>query len=502
MLSNNNQLSLGGRGRRQRGTVRVNEPAYGFFVTGSSILAMNGVYVRKNPPKVRPGEVDPKHALYYTHEEGVWHMALNELENVEDDSSSDEEDEMYRYYYRPPKKRKPTHEWVFLDEFNKPRFTHDGDTIVPGAGVRWSHYHPKPSSTNNVDSVNNNSKKKNAGSDSDSDLNSECNSELDEGESTPAISSEAIEDKDNSVADTATIPEGESAGTQLAEIKEDDEEELPWQVIAILDWDMVEQLLYSSECQKRKVRNAKAGKNAPQLSRRTLEGCFAPGKWLFRVTARDGVLLHTAADDESDEAGSRECGEYVRGVKLSPCGEWLCLDSSEDTANPTHRRGGHQYYNAEFSRRQVWVRLCNDSETFLEEVNSDDTAVLNDGEAYVDSGLDGSGSTGDLIDKPFIPRMEDGDSAEVAEDTLAVLGSGEEDPLLKHIKEVTSAMVDKRGGVPVGAVVEVQGLRSRAGMGYNGVTGVVVSAVYAGSGGRQGVRLDAPFRYNISQSAV
>jgi hypothetical protein len=50
MLSNNNMLTTGGRSQRQRRSVRVNKPAYGFFITGSSLDAMNGVYVSRSVP--------------------------------------------------------------------------------------------------------------------------------------------------------------------------------------------------------------------------------------------------------------------------------------------------------------------------------------------------------------------------------------------------------------------------------------------------------------------
>lgn len=100
MLSNNNQLALGGGGRqRQRGTVRVNEPAYGFFVTGSSIDAMNGVYVRKNPPKVPVGSTEPVAALYYEHEEKVWHMALNELPGCDEEEEGNRTISQYVLQY-------------------------------------------------------------------------------------------------------------------------------------------------------------------------------------------------------------------------------------------------------------------------------------------------------------------------------------------------------------------------------------------------------------------
>ena len=47
-------------------------------------------------------------------------------------------------------------------------------------------------------------------------------------------------------------------------------------MIAILDLDMVQQLLWSSEHRKKKVRDAQAGKNAPAPTRASLEGSFAP----------------------------------------------------------------------------------------------------------------------------------------------------------------------------------------------------------------------------------
>ena len=37
--------------------------------------------------------------------------------------------------------REDESEWLFVDERGQDRFTHKGDTIVPGAGVRWKHVH-------------------------------------------------------------------------------------------------------------------------------------------------------------------------------------------------------------------------------------------------------------------------------------------------------------------------------------------------------------------------
>ena len=94
-------------------------------------------------------------------------------------------------------------------------------------------------------------------------------------------------------------------------------------MIAILDVDMVQQLLWSSEHRKKKVaspsdrsssptprltplslpslcpsarvqvRDAQAGKTAEAPSRASLEGQFAPGRWLFGVTADAGAALRS-----------------------------------------------------------------------------------------------------------------------------------------------------------------------------------------------------------------
>ena len=513
MLSNNNMLTVGGAPRqRERRSVYVNKPSYGFFIAGSSIEGMNGVYVRRNPPRVKKDEDSPAIALYYEHEEGVWHMQLRELpEDLEDE---DDEDDFY--YYR--QKKKPTHEWMFTDGFGKDRFTHEGDTIVPGAGVRWKHVHEKNPAA------------------------------------TAADSPESDDDDDDDKSNESGAKGPAHASNVVAEIKPDDEDELPWQVIAILDLETLQDLLWSSEYRKQKVRDAKAGKNAPKTARASLEASFAPGKWLFRVACKEGVTLRLAADDESDEVGHCAAGEYVRGVELSLGGEWLRLDSSEDvyrTLDHLHLADdeGYGFYNADYSRRQVWARVWDSNKgprevqsPLLEEVAPEDTAVLDlkgvgdsegaggtndDDDAVGKSGGEsmprqqrladepagGDGLTGDMFDKPFMPRMEaEGGSAQgpSAEDEslICALRAGvepPEDPALlqaearRDAAEAAATLRDT--GVPVGASVQVQGLRSRSGMQYNGVRGVVITPLEAGTG-RQGVRLEAPFRYVVAINFV
>ena len=129
-LSRNDMLSteVGGAPRARR-SCYVNEPAYGFFIAGSSIKPMNGVYIRRNPPREEEEEDTKKMLLYYEHMDTPWTLALIEDEEKEEDG---------RYFGRSLGERA---EWVFMDERSADRFTHHGDTIVPGAGVSWKHVH-------------------------------------------------------------------------------------------------------------------------------------------------------------------------------------------------------------------------------------------------------------------------------------------------------------------------------------------------------------------------
>lgn len=489
--------------------MRVSEPAYGFFITGSSIEKMNGVYVRQNAPKSMRSALPPGRliALYYKHEEGGWTMNLDQLPEQEEEES-DEDDYLYSRFSRFHEK-KPTHEWVIRDEFMAARFTHDGDTIVPGAGVRWNFAVKEVPSTT--------------------------------GETAAAG------------ATASTADAAEPSQTALTEIKENDEDELPWQVIAILDIETVQDLLYSSQYHKQKIREAKAGKNAPAPSVATLVGAAAPGRWLFRVVAPEGVTLHLEPDEASEEVGVRQCGEYLRAVELGGGGEWLRLGSCEDTdpnrsrsgfgkMGSARRAGAAGYYNADLSRREVWLRLCvtvgSSTKTYVEEVPASETAVLNlrgvgdskdsnaahasdmnvdaggggggskgsssseaqaaikdksDGDDEVDGG---SGLTGDYFDKPFVPRMDDGVSGSNESELVARAAAreAENEEVLATSQSRSSFLSTAQWGVPIGAAVTVSGLKSRVGAQYNGLTGVVVTPLDAASG-RQGVRLNAPFRY-------
>lgn len=181
-------------------------------------------------------------------------MALNELAGAEEEEEEEEE-----HYWHTPKPKKPTHEWVFSDEMGQPRFEHEGDTIIPGAGVRWKHVH-----------------------------------------------------RSRAGATTTSAASASPTSTSLASVAEDDENELPWQVIAILDVETVQDLLWSSQCRREKVNAAKAGRTAEAPAAACLEAAFSPGAWLFRVKTIEGVALHESPDEASPQAGKRRCGEYLK----------------------------------------------------------------------------------------------------------------------------------------------------------------------------------------------
>ena len=122
----------GGGGRRSGGYGTVRDPPAGFFVGGSSIKDMNGVYERGGQI---PSSID--HKFHYAYRKWDiskqddmtgWHMAL-----VKCDEAT-----TAKYECSDPSKQS---EWLFIDTARADRFGHEGDTIIPGAGTRWKHLH-------------------------------------------------------------------------------------------------------------------------------------------------------------------------------------------------------------------------------------------------------------------------------------------------------------------------------------------------------------------------
>ena len=126
-LQRNDMLSTEGRAPRARRSCYVNEPAYGFFIAGSSLKGMNGVYIRRNPPRQTDEEEEERQILlYYEHMDTSWTLVLAESSELAESSP---------YFHRSVGERS---ELAFVDERSHERFTHKGDTIVPGGDRRGS----------------------------------------------------------------------------------------------------------------------------------------------------------------------------------------------------------------------------------------------------------------------------------------------------------------------------------------------------------------------------
>jgi len=121
-----------GGGGRQRSYGYVREPAMGFFIAGSTIKDMNGVYKRVEQV---PSWLPHKFQLAYRkwpfgeadHLDG-WHIALV-------DSPADPAEAGYAAVGGK------SSEWVIIDGNGRDRFGHAGETVIPGAGTRWQHVH-------------------------------------------------------------------------------------------------------------------------------------------------------------------------------------------------------------------------------------------------------------------------------------------------------------------------------------------------------------------------
>ena len=501
-------LSTEGRAPRARRSCYVNEPAYGFFIAGSTIKAMNGVYVRRNPPRKSEEELEVRQdLLYYVHIDSPWTMVLAETPELSDENP---------YFHRSQGERS---EWIFIDERNNDRFTHKGDTIVPGAGVAWKHVHRTSS-----------------------------------GARVP----EASESRDWRQRLTGFGGSSRSS-TQLANAADDDEDELPWQVIAVLDHDILRQLIGGYQYHKEKCEEAVQGRGVvepPALT--SLEGCYLPGVWVYRVVAERGVSLFEGPSRSHASCGHHAEGHYVRGLELRENGKWLKLD-------PAARRAR---YSSQY-RREEWIEVTGeDGEPNVARVPlADPKSKTLEGETLEDNAGEAAESplkakagrkslAAEVLDRPFVPRLDDGggsgggggggggdgagasaasggseDAAgggaggdaessaggegAAVDDEGDVFHDAEEDVAIAKakaraeavnkalaaadqgegeagtIQEAAASAQLCAGALPVGTAVVVDGLAGADSSKYNGHVGVVISGV---DGGRQGVRLEgAPF---------
>eukprot|EP00913_Durusdinium_trenchii_P011754 g11040.t1 len=161
----------GGGGRRFGGFARVTDPPVGFFLGGSSIRDMNGLYSREH--RVPNGF---SHTFTFSYRADLGAGSGRQTE------------------------------WVLIDPDRADRFRHDGDQLIPGSGHRWSHVHR-----------------------------------------------------------TKSAQPDPKAGSAVAHAMEDDEEELPWQLVGVGEEDMLRRLKRYFTFYKHEVQAAIDGQKLPKL---------------------------------------------------------------------------------------------------------------------------------------------------------------------------------------------------------------------------------------------
>ena len=116
-----------GGGGRARSYGYVREPGEGFWVGGSELENMNGVYIRNREV---PHAYTRMHTwgvqLFYENHLTHWVMAL---------VASPPAEEWEQHW--EPIGRKPS-EWVIMDETGRDIVAHEGETILPGCCTRWT----------------------------------------------------------------------------------------------------------------------------------------------------------------------------------------------------------------------------------------------------------------------------------------------------------------------------------------------------------------------------
>ncbi|CAK9061982.1 DnaJ homolog subfamily C member 7 homolog [Durusdinium trenchii] len=358
--------SGGGSRPRSRGYVTVREPAKGFFIAGSSVDDMNGIYAAARAEGLG---LRRKTQIAYRNDSSGWIMALMKAPpepkksrlkrrldrsrlpaGVLSDSSSDSDDYSERF------------EWTFVDPLGRERFAHKGDTIIPGAGLRWWHLHREHVS----------------------------HQKLGEVKSLPQLYwHECLEDD----ADFETADENEdddkprisqeppaSEMNAIMEPVKDDEDELPWQVIAVLDHSVIRDLRYSYRRYERTVAAARAGANLPKPGPHSLEFCCQqPRCWIYRVVAPAGAVVRAHPRPFAKSCGQLDLGQYVCGVERD--GAWLRLARADEADDDDAQ----------------WVCVHRDGKPLLEAVRDSD---MGSATAPPEDPL------ADKFDRPFEPRLQ------------------------------------------------------------------------------------------------
>lgn len=392
----------------------MDEPACGFFITGSSIKPANGVYIRRNPSQSTLEAYmasDRRPLLYYKHMEqgSEWTLALIESIDHEEDNDEDEHSYTYSRYSRPP----PERWWNLSQERDGgvvDRFRHVGDTIVPGAGApRWTHVHA-------------------------------------------ASASEASARAAAARATRSWFGFGASTPAPLTLASDDDEDELPWQVIAVLDREILSQLIGGAEYHKYNCAEAMSGRGVVKPPAVTsLEGLVPPAGmagWLYRVTSPSGITVLSHPSLAAAPTGHRRCGEFVRAVEISRCGGWLRLEAASRRlgAFSSHVGGSQEEWVARTAKVDdatgdpdvpVLQRIeVTDVHSTSVEGEAEEVAALSD-----EAGVRRAGLAGVFLDLPFVPQIED-ESGEVPSAARTDKDTDEESEAFHEAIEIEDASSD------------------------------------------------------------
>lgn len=458
-LSNNNTLAHYGGGpqrQRQRRCVTVNEPAKGFFIGGSSIDGMNGIY---GPVRTAGLPLEHTVQLAYRNDHSGWLMAfvrgggggrkkakaaqrhpmVSRRQHAVSSSSSEDEG---------------GYEWLLIDPKCRDRFAHKGDTIIPGAGHRWWHLHrPAP-----------------FGRDVEEGPEPLFFDALEDGYESAASEREEVEERELEALKTAE--QERERWTAIVKAAPDDEDELPWQVIALLDASIVHDLRCAFKHYKRQCDAAKSGMNLPKPGPASIEGCAgSSGCWFYRVIALNGALVQTAASRAARRRGYIATGQFARVLERR--GDWLRIVHDE-------ARGRRPYDDAVDGSEESWIHLCRSTSGVpnLELVTEEEAASL-------DVPFEDASGQADAFDRPFEPRLRDPNAEDPAE---AV--EEEDEELSRKIQQKLAneqdASQDQKSPheYVVGAKVTLEGLSSAK---YNGEEATVLARLNAD--GRHSVRL-------------
>ncbi|CAD7928519.1 unnamed protein product [Amoebophrya sp. A25] len=545
LMSNNALEPYSGapRQQRSRGFVTVREPALGFFLTGSTVDDMNGIYVCVKNDSVTE-LMDPKHEvlLAYKNDNRIGYVMVlvqpkqkpktmeekmlkrarkmqkrkqkqarqmrhlyggRSLYGDDSDEDSDEEeeeesseedsddDEVHNLRKR---------EWLVIDQRGKDRFRHDGDTIIPGAGTSWKHLHRlHPDNQKKVDD-----EELSCQEDEDdyASVDSDAENKVNSGNVSRNNSKKSKE------ASSSSSSRFQSTAIQPKEEKPDDEDELPWQVIAILDKETVQDMRYTARCYDANIREAKSGRRLPKVEALTgLDPARLAGCWVYKVTASAGVEVRVSPFWDSPVIAHTRKGEFLQVVEKRTIEDedhvWLKLKTENrfDAYSGMYGYGGGIFGNRDDWIEERWVSL-RDEDADPTDASACRLQEVVDLPEMTDE-MPKEQADAAAFDRPFEPRLEDAAREEEAEEEdisaaaaakLESAGAGEANVDLSRYRIAEDE--ESEEAVPdVGSEVALEGLKNES---YNGEIAVVVKSLVDGRIGVQLKKDDTPVAVKLS----